>query len=163
MDRFRYRMLIVALLVPVLVTNGAEGQNTEQTAKQLEQALIAPCCWRQPLDIHQSGTVDNMKTEIRLLLKEGQTSEQIMSYYIERYGEQIRSTPKKEGFNLLAWLLPGFALMVGLGVISVSLKKWRSHRSQSIMAINQEGTTNSTKESDVPHQAQIVAELSELD
>lgn len=163
MDRFRHSILLLVLLVPVLTINGAAGLTTEQTAKELEQALIAPCCWRQPLDIHHSGTADNMKTEIRLLLKDGQTPEQIMSYYIERFGEQIRSTPKKEGFNLLAWILPGFAVLIGLGVISVSLNKWRTDRLQSEVSLNREDATNSTKQAAVPHQAQIVAELRELD
>jgi cytochrome c-type biogenesis protein CcmH/NrfF len=47
------------------------------------------------------------RIEIRKLLDEKQTRDQIVQYFIKKYGSQIAlAAPIDKGFNRLAWLLP---------------------------------------------------------
>ena len=158
MTRFLYS-IAAALVILATTPAGAAGQTgSEATAKEIEQALISPCCWRQPLDMHHSGTADNMKAEIRQLLSDGQSRGQIMAYYTDRYGEQILSAPKKEGFNILAWVLPGFVMLLGAGVIFVSLRSWRSATSEE-----EDGQQGQNSAPTVANRARIEADLEAMD
>lgn len=156
-------MLLCVLLWPKTAMYAADRAATEKEAKAIEGELIAPCCWRSPLDKHHSGTAENMKAEIRQMLDEGQPRKEIMGYYIGKYGEQILSAPRKEGFSLLAYLLPGFVMLLGAGVIFLSLSKWRAKQTQRASGSDVQSHPAQMDPADVPHQAQIEADLQEMD
>ena len=44
-----------------------------------------------------------MKLKVRELMKSGLSDEEILAYFVERYGEWILRAPSKQGFNLLLW------------------------------------------------------------
>jgi cytochrome c-type biogenesis protein CcmH/NrfF len=47
------------------------------------------------------------RIEIRRLLDQKKTRDQIIEYFIQKYGSQVAlATPIDKGFNRLAWLLP---------------------------------------------------------
>ena len=104
-----------------------------------------------------------MKAEIRQMLNEGQVREDIMGYYIGKYGEQILSAPTKEGFNLLAYIFPGFMMLFGAGVIFLSLRKWRGIQAQRAPDGDEKNRPAQLDRTEVPHRAQIEADLQEMD
>ena len=59
------------------------------------------------------------RIEIRQLLDQGRTREQLIQYFIKKYGGQVAlAAPIDKGFNRLAWLLPyslGTVAAIGLG------------------------------------------------
>jgi len=59
------------------------------------------------------------RIEIRQLLNQGKTRDQVIEYFIRKYGGQVAlAAPLDRGFNRLAWLLPyslGTLAAVGLG------------------------------------------------
>ncbi len=59
------------------------------------------------------------RIEIRQLLDQGRTREQVIQYFIKKYGGQVAlAAPIDRGFNRLAWLLPyslGTVAAAGLG------------------------------------------------
>ncbi|MBU2608657.1 MAG: cytochrome c-type biogenesis protein CcmH [Chloroflexi bacterium] len=74
---------------------------------------------------------DTMTTLIGQKLAQGEPPDEIIQYFVARYGEQVLASPPKQGFNLTAWLLPLAALLAGAGVIYAALKQWlwRGHSS----------------------------------
>jgi cytochrome c-type biogenesis protein CcmH/NrfF len=67
------------------------------------------------------------RIEIRQLLNQGRTREQVIQYFIKKYGGQVAlAAPIDRGFNRLAWLFPytlGAAAVVGLGYGAYRLSK----------------------------------------
>src|SRR6185312_5691165 len=59
------------------------------------------------------------RIEIRQLLNQGRTRDQVIQYFIKKYGSQVAlASPIDRGFNRLAWLFPytlGAAAALGLG------------------------------------------------
>ena len=49
---------------------------------------------------------------------------------MERFGESLLGAPVNRGFGRMAWLGPIFAGLVGLGVIWVFLRRFRSRRDE---------------------------------
>jgi len=48
-----------------------------------------------------------MQEEIRRLTNEGKTHDQIIEYYLAKYGSQeVLSSPLDKGFSRLAWMFP---------------------------------------------------------
>lgn len=81
---------------------------------KVARKLIAPCCWSETADAHRSEAAVQMRAQIREALQGGFTEAQIIESYVKEYGERVLSTPKAEGFNYMAWIMPGVALVLGL-------------------------------------------------
>lgn len=105
------------LFLVLLMAGAATPAPLEEQARELERLLIAPCCWRQPVSDHLSAEADQLRGEIRALLGEGKTQEEILAFYVAQYGQAILAKPPYRGFNLLAYILPGcFLLALGGGL-----------------------------------------------
>lgn len=65
------------------------------------------------VDMHGSEAAQNIRAQVREALAQGHAAEKILNAFIAKYGERILAKPTKEGFNLLGWILPAVALIVG--------------------------------------------------
>ena len=52
-----------------------------------------------------------MMTRIREMHREGKSREEILAYFVDRYGEGVGLEPKAEGLNWLVWVLPPLVLL----------------------------------------------------
>jgi cytochrome c-type biogenesis protein CcmH len=81
-------------------------------ATDIKQSLISPCCW--------AGTVydldhnPEMEEQINQFIFQGKTKQEILEYYIGLYGERILAVPIAEGFNIMVWVTPILAGMIGI-------------------------------------------------
>jgi cytochrome c-type biogenesis protein CcmH len=60
---------------------------------KVTHALIAPCCWREPIAIHRSAQALQMLEEIKQLVADGRSEEEVKAIYVERYGVRILADP----------------------------------------------------------------------
>ena len=74
----------------------------------------------------ECSAANGIKAQVMEKLKLGQSKEEIIGYFVNRFGEKILSAPTKRGFNLTAWILPFFALVSGGGILYFTLKRWHS-------------------------------------
>ena len=92
---------------------------TQQDVNKIARQLMAPCCWSETADVHNSSAAQEVKAQIRSALQSGYSEKQILDGMVAAYGERILAKPKATGFNLMAWILPALALMIG------SVVAWR--------------------------------------
>lgn len=59
-------------------------------------------------------------------LGRGMTIDAVLVSFVDDYGEVVLAAPTKRGFNLTAWVLPFVALAVGLVIVIVAVRSWRS-------------------------------------
>jgi cytochrome c-type biogenesis protein CcmH len=88
--------------------------------------LMAPCCWSGTVDSHQSPAAEEAKAQIRAALQQGYSEQQILDSFVAAYGERILAKPKAVGFNLMAWILPAIAILLG----GIAAWKFLRHSSQ---------------------------------
>ncbi len=121
-------LLSALFLAPV----GALAQTYNSSASLDDQALAlanelqCPVCQNVTVAYSNSPLAGQMRQVIHDKLQQGQTHDQIIQYFVDRYGESILEQPPKHGLNLLAWLLPVVGLMTGLGVVGGVLRSRRS-------------------------------------
>src|SRR5512136_2653832 len=108
-----------------LAVAAADPQALEREAKQLEAKLMAPCCWAQQVSLHQSPAADEIRTNIRKLLAEGKTSQQILDIYVAEYGDRILAEPPDRGFSRLIYVAPWVFLVVSVGLVVVVVRRLR--------------------------------------
>src|ERR1700761_8241218 len=68
---------------------GADIQGDVPGASAIEGRLMAPCCWTQTIDIHDSDIARSMKHEIRRRLRNGESADVIQASFVDRYGPKI--------------------------------------------------------------------------
>ena|GEM_PF-613024 len=85
-------------------------------AQKLGKGLRCPVCRSQAVSESGSGAARIMMRQIEDLVGMGYSNHQIVTYFVDQYGDEIRLSPPKSGLGLIAWLSPLFALLVGLFV-----------------------------------------------
>jgi len=114
-------LILLFLLAPIMLFADEEMENK---VREIAHQLRCPTCQALSVKESDAGLASNMKMKIRSMLEEGKSEQEILDFFIQRYGEWILRSPQKTGFNLVLWLGPGFlVLLSGLGVILVVRKK----------------------------------------
>jgi len=108
----------------------AVPQLTSKELDAFEINLACPCpC---TLDIYTCRTTDfncgispAVHGDIKRLVEGGYSADEIMEAMTGTYGDFILMTPRKRGFNLLAWFAPFAAIGFGAVGIGALLRSWR--------------------------------------
>ena len=118
--RTRIMTLVLTWFVMALSLSAqpAPAPALEQEARQIDSMLIAPCCWLQPVSVHQSAAAEEVKESVRRMLRSGMTCQQVLDAFVDQYGERILAEPRNRGFGRSLYLMPwvlggGTALGVG--------------------------------------------------
>ena len=69
-----------------------------------------------------------MRGEIDRMIGQRHGPPAIIAFYRHEFGEKVLSAPTTEGFNLLAWVMPFLALVLGGGAMAVAVGRWHSRR-----------------------------------
>ena len=115
----------ISLALWLAVAAAADPQALEQQAKKLETMLIAPCCWSQQVSVHSSPASDEIKTNIRKMLADGKTQQQILDAYVAEYGDRILAEPPARGFSAALYVLPWIFLAGSVGLVVVVIRRLR--------------------------------------
>jgi len=117
---------LIALIFWTSASLGAENKEAAAKAREIEDNLIAPCCWSQTVSQHYSEVSEQIRKEVRAMVEAGKSRDEILDYYVAKYGERILAAPRARGFNVLAYVLPWAALVLGAWLLILLLKKLRS-------------------------------------
>lgn len=125
-------LVVVALVGSVWIDGAwAAGQASSLTPTQealavdLESKLIAPCCWVQTVDQHQSEAADQVKAQIRMLVAQGKGENEILDTFVAQYGDKILASPRARGFNAIVYVLPLLVFLVAASAVTVLAMRWR--------------------------------------
>jgi cytochrome c-type biogenesis protein CcmH len=93
----------------------------------LEGEVMCPAC-ETTLDQSSSPAARQIKTFISQRIAAGDSKDEIKDKLVADYGPQILAAPPKEGFDLLAWLLPIVGLFGGALVLGALAWHWSRRR-----------------------------------
>jgi cytochrome c-type biogenesis protein CcmH/NrfF len=136
------------LFALVLTAAPQDPQALEQEAKQIETMLIAPCCWSQQVSLHQSAAVDEIKANIRRLLAENKTRQQILDAYVAEYGDRILAEPPARGFSAALYVLPWVFLAGSIGLVVTVVRRLRRSAPRAPSAAQRAPSAESEAEAD---------------
>ena len=103
---------ILALLLLVVVPATAGAVTVNEVAREVR----CPTC-NTPLDVSSSPAATDMKQYIAERIDRGWDKQRIIDGLVDEFGEGVLATPAKSGFDLVAWLVPGLAGLVAIGLL----------------------------------------------
>jgi len=116
---YRAAWLTCGLLLAFAARVAAEPRIPGEVA--IESKLMAPCCWVQTLDVHESPLASELRLEVRTKLQRGVPAAEIESDLVARYGEQLWAIPPghdpRTGLMNLGFGAMGLALL-GLCILA---------------------------------------------
>jgi cytochrome c-type biogenesis protein CcmH len=65
-----------------------------------------------------------MRGVVRDQLAAGRTPDEVKDYFVAKYGEWILLEPEPRGFNVLVYILPIAAVLGGIAVVVVAVRRW---------------------------------------
>ena len=107
---------------------------TDDEVNAVAENLNCPTCQSLNLSDCSTQTCAQWKEQIRDLLAEGYSKEEVLDWYVVRYGEQVLQEPRRSGIGLYAWLLPILGFLVGIVWLAIILKKWSAKKQVSTAA-----------------------------
>jgi cytochrome c-type biogenesis protein CcmH len=126
------RIRLWAVLLFSVIAAGAPGPSQgksgtgdlEARVREIASELRCVVCQNLSVADSPSELAKEMRNLVRELLQQGKSRDEVLAYFVSRYGEFVLLSPPKRGFNLLVWGLPFVALAAGAYGIYLATRRW---------------------------------------
>ena len=123
----RFASVLALAAVLALVSGLLYAQGSER-AKRLGDGMMCMCNCGQILTQcnHVGCTVSSaMLKELDQRVGGDSSDDLLLQSFVQEYGPKVLASPPAQGFNLLAWIIPGLAFGMGLALVVVVIRHWR--------------------------------------
>ena len=114
----------VLLAASIAVAQQPATSVDDHLAYEVASKLRCVVCQNLSVADSPSEMAAQMRQIVRERLAAGDRPDQVIQYFVDRYGEWILLEPRRRGFTLLVWLGPVVAVIIGLGVAAVVVRRW---------------------------------------
>ncbi len=104
-----YTFILFVFTTPTL----AQETVSDNEVNEVARGLYCPVCESTPLDVCPTQACADWRELIRTKLAQGETPEEINAYFALQYGDGVLAEPPRQGANLILWLFPIVAILVG--------------------------------------------------
>lgn len=110
----------------------ADDPVTEQRLISISEEMRCLVCQNESLAGSRSDLANDLRREIRILIKEGKSDEQIRAFMVERYGDFVLYRPPVKPITWLLWIGPFVILIIGVAGLLSYLRR----RNNSVPHVN---------------------------
>jgi len=121
-----FALVTMFLLNPTFAKDAvplADDPVTEQRLIVISEEMRCLVCQNESLAGSRSDLANDLRREIRILIKEGKTDDQIRSFMVERYGDFVLYRPPVKPITWLLWIGPFVILLGGIIGLIVYLRR----------------------------------------
>lgn len=115
-------VLLVGLVIGLLLASAPPPDRVDQLAHQLR----CPVCQGESVADSNAETALSMEARIAELVEDGHSDEEVLAYFISRYGDWVLLDPPFDARNAALWLIPPLGLALGMGAV------WRWRRTTAL-------------------------------
>ena len=101
----------------------AQDEAVEKRLVAISSELRCLVCQNESLSGSHAELANDLRREIRTLIKDGKSDSEIMDFMVNRYGDFVRYRPPLKGTTLLLWFGPALFLFGGLSVLVLYLRR----------------------------------------
>lgn len=137
MRNFILSLLLLAATFSVMAgeaTPASADPVLEARVQAISEELRCLVCQNQTIaDSHADLAID-LKNQVREMLKQGKSNQQVVDFMVERYGDFVLYRPPVKNTTWLLWFGPFLLFAVGLGVLFLKLRRRSAHNIQALSA-----------------------------
>ena len=104
----------------------ADDPVTEQRLISISEEMRCLVCQNESLAGSRSDLANDLRREIRILISEGKSDDQIRSFMVERYGDFVLYRPPVKPVTWLLWIGPFVILGIGIAGLLMYLRRRNS-------------------------------------
>ena len=118
-------VVVVAVAALSLAAFGTRSAPTAQDrVSSISRTVKCPVCSGESVAESNAPASQEIRRQIAEQVQQGQTDDEIRSFYAAKYGQAILLTPSASGVNVLVWILPIVALAVGIAALVIVFRRW---------------------------------------
>ncbi len=121
-------VVVVGLVWGVAIARSAQPETLDQRVHDVASQLQCPVCNGESVADAPSPIAQEMRSVIREKLAAGDSEQQVLEYFRQRYGDSIMETPPWYGFTSLIWLAPVLMLLGGAVMLGSLARSWHADR-----------------------------------
>ena len=124
-------VLLALMAIVWLAASPARAQgpvNIDDQVNRIAKGLYCPVCPNTPLDVCGTQACIDWRGDIKTMVLQGKTEQQIRDAFVARFGPQVLGAPPAEGFNWLAYILPVVGIILGTLIAWFTVRAWLVRR-----------------------------------
>jgi len=118
-------LLLCLLTLGVGAKDAAPADNAaiEARMQRITSELRCLVCQNETIAGSSASLAEDLREQVRVMLRKGESDEQIIKYMTDRYGDFVLYRPPLKATTLLLWFGPAVLLVGGLVVLVVVLRQ----------------------------------------
>jgi cytochrome c-type biogenesis protein CcmH len=121
------RAVVVLLALAATGLPAVPASAASADFNDVEAQLMCDTC-NVPLNIAESTRADQERAQIRRLIAQGRTKQQILDTFVAEYGPNVLTDPTKAGGSPAVWAVPLAILLAAAIAVAMLLPRWRRRR-----------------------------------
>ena len=117
-------LLVLAATLHLALGGSPPPATPEARAHAIGERLACPICAGESVADSPSALAEQMRGVIRDQIAAGRSDDQIVAYFVARYGQGILRSPPQQGWWSLAWLAPLALLLLGAAGVGLAALAW---------------------------------------
>ena len=101
----------------------AQDEATEKRLVDISAELRCLVCQNESLSASHAELANDLRREIRTLIKDGKSDSEIMDFMVSRYGDFVRYRPPLRASTWLLWFGPALLFVGGLAALLIYLRR----------------------------------------
>jgi len=99
-------------------------------ARAIANKLQCPVCDGQAITESNATIARQMRVRVQQLVDDGTSEEEVLDFFVERYGAEVLREPRPEGIGWGVWLAPPIIALLGFLIVFFGLRSGRRPRPQ---------------------------------
>ncbi|MCJ8298265.1 MAG: cytochrome c-type biogenesis protein CcmH [Pseudomonadales bacterium] len=129
-------LLLLSMALSAAIDTYEFDNNTQRKRfQQLSQELRCPKCQNQNLAGSNSAIASDLRDKLYQMVRAGQSTAQIKTYMVERYGEFVLYKPSMNSMTYALWYGPFVLLFIGLLVVVALSRKKASRKATEVTEV----------------------------
>lgn len=116
--------MVIAAVTIALFAGAPASAAPEDVANDISMHVMSPFCPGVTLHDCPTENASELRARIVAMVEDGFTRSQILAFIENEYGVSTRATPDTSGAGLVAWVLPGLALVGGAALAWRYARRW---------------------------------------
>ena len=104
----------------------AEDEVVEQRMLAIAEEVRCLVCQNESLAGSRADLAQDLRREIRALIKQGKTDQEVLDFLVSRYGDFVRYRPPVKPVTWLLWAGPFVLMLAALAGLLVFLRRRRA-------------------------------------